>query len=235
MLILVAGVATVVFPFSPEEAQGYFEWGEYEQLIHYLEPYLADSAAMLDSVECAQYYLYLGVAQYSVGNISVARNCFLKALRVDRRQRLDRQYISDEIDGFFFATLNDYTDQLRRARENDSLFALRQRAFDENVRAIRHEEVHRNRVTGTILCISGLVIGAGFAGVAAYEYNATKEPYADFRRAANRGDRVNYDRLQPIIRRANGIIIGCVIAAGASEVAGSFFGIRLWRIAGEKR
>lgn len=226
IIILIAGLVTASPAFTPDELRNYFEWGEYQELIDLLEPYLAVAPDTLDSAECARYHLYLGVALYGKGRVGDAQKHFLSALKSDALQRPDRQYISEAIDNLFSATLSDFSEQQRRKRENDSLLVQRQQAFDANVKALRREELRRGHVAGTLISVSMITLGAAFAGAAAYEYYSTKTAYNDFRAAAARGDRMEYDRLQPIVRRANGIIAGCAITAGIGEVAGIFFVIR---------
>jgi len=224
--ILIAGILVPASAFSPEDLRNYFEWGEYRQLIDTLEPYLADHATQLDSTVCARYHLYLGVAKYGTGQVGEARKCFLRALRYDPLQRPDRQYISEAIDNLFTVTLSDYTEEQRRKRRNDSLLVQQQRAFEKNVHALQLEERSRSRRTGTILSISTATVGAALAGIALYEYYSTRESYSDFQAAAADGDRLTYDRLRPVIRRANGIIVGCAVTTGISELASLFLGIR---------
>lgn len=227
-LIFCCGISSVS-AFSPEHVQNHFEWGEYPQLIAKLEPYLQAASDTLDPALRARYYSYLGVACFGTGRIGDSRKHFMTALTFDPAVRPDRRYISGEINSLFLSVLSDYTEKKKREHEKDSLQTARQRAFDENLKAIKQEEVRKSRRGSTLLAISMLSIGAAFAGVAAYEYYSTMESYLDFKKAASDGDRRKYDRLQPSIRKANGIIFGCALAAGLSEASGILFSIRAFR------
>lgn len=224
--IILAVSLPAVSAVTPEELRGYFEWGEYRQLIEKLEPLLADSSDHLDSARCARYHLYLGVALYGTGRVGDARKHFLAALRHDPTLQPDRRYISEEIENLFSVTLSDYTEEQRRIMMNDSLLAQQQQAFKANVRELQYEELRRSRFSGRMIAVSTTVIGVAVTGIALYEYYTTRQPYNEFQHAATSGDIVEYNRIQPIIRRANGIITGCAVTAGISEVAGLFFAIR---------
>ena len=223
---IAVALATTTQAVSSDELRTWFEWGQYREIVNQLEPYLANPSDSPDTATCARYHLFLGVALYGIGRAGDAQKHFLTALQYDPLQRPDRRYISEEIDNLFSVTLSDFTEAQRRNREKDSLMTARQRAFDANMTKMRKEELHRGRIAGTVLSVSLFSIGAAFAGIAAYEYYSVKQPYRDFRAAAAGGDRMEYDRLQPIIRRANGIIVGCAISAGISEVAALFMVIR---------
>ncbi|MBN1576351.1 MAG: hypothetical protein JW913_07365 [Chitinispirillaceae bacterium] len=227
---MIAGLSAASFPFSPEELQNHFEWGEYQQLIDSLEPHLIIAPCMLDSAQCARYHCYLGVAYFGKGRVGDARKQFLCALSYDPAVTPDSNYISEEIKELFIAARSDFIDKQTRARTGDSLLAAKQQAFDANLNAIKREELRKSRRAGSLMAISFITLGAAFAAVAGYEYYSTKDPYDDFKAAAEAGDKLAYDRLLPTIRRANGIIVGCGIAAGLSETAGIVFTIRSTRM-----
>ncbi len=46
----------------------------------------------------------------------------------------------------------------------------------------------------------------------------------------NYGEKINYDRLRPSIRRANVIISGCAFATAVSIGIGATFGIKAYRM-----
>jgi hypothetical protein len=220
---------SAVFAFSPEKVQNHFEWGEYDQLISILEPYLLTGADTLEPALRAKYHCYLGVAYFGTGRIGDARKQFFSALSIDPSVRPDRRYISGEMHSLFLSVLSDYSETKKREHEEDSLRTARQKAFDANLQAIKQEEVRKTRRGSTFLAIAMISAGAAFAGIAAYEYYTTKPNYQDFKNAAAQGDRRTYDRLRPSIQRANGIIFGCALAAGISEASGIIFTIRAIR------
>ena len=229
-LVAASSIFFSVCAFSPGELRNYFEWGEYQQLIDSLEPHIIVTPCSDDSTRCARYHCYLAVAYFGKGRIGDARKQFLSALGFDPAVRPDRDYISDEINDFFNMALSDFSEARKRTRVKDSLLVAKQQAFDANLQAVRQRELRKGRRAGSLLAISFFTLGAAFAAAAAYEYFSTKEPYAEFQTAASQGDKLTYDRLRPSIRRANGIIVGCAVAAAISETAGITFTIRSIRM-----
>lgn len=218
------------FAVSSEELRTSFEWGEYQRLIDVLEPFFATAHPELDSTEYARYHCYLGVAYFGTGRVGDARREFLSALSFDREVRPGKIYISEEIDNLFTATHAEYIESEKRLRLNDSLRVVQQQAFEANLTALKKQELKKSRRTGALLAVSCFVAGTALAAVAGYRYYATKEPYIDFQNAALQGDKSTYDRLRPTIRRANGIIVSCAIAAALSETGGIVFTLRTRRM-----
>ncbi|MBN1306794.1 MAG: hypothetical protein JXA18_02675 [Chitinispirillaceae bacterium] len=230
IILTIAGLSAASFPYSPEKLQNHFEWGEYRQLIDSLEPRIVATPCMIDSARCAKYHCYLGVAYFGTGRVGDARKQFLSALSFDPAVTPDSNYISDEIKELFFAARSDFIETQTRIRTRDSLLAAKQRAFNANLDAIKREELRKNRRTGSLMALSFITLGAAFTAIAGYEYYAARDPYDDFKAAAETGDRLSYDRLRPTIQRANSIITGCAVAAGLSETAGIVFTIRSMRM-----
>ncbi len=226
VILFSMGIVTYSSALSPDELRIHFEWGEYQRLIDTLEPYLAQSPDSLNFEQRATYRCYLGVAYFAAGRIGDAQKQFYGALSCDSAITLDRKYISGEIASLFNTTKSDYMAQIKRARMKDSLIVAQQQALEENLGKIKQEEIRIKKRNRLLWAISLYTIGAAFAGVSAYEYYATKQPYRDFKEAAQAGDKLTYDRLQPAIRRANAIIIGCAITVGICETAGILLTIR---------
>jgi tetratricopeptide (TPR) repeat protein len=222
------------FAVSPEKLRANFEWGEYQQLIDTLEPFFAAVHPDLDSSEYARFHCYLAVAYFGKGRVGDARKQFLTALSFDSTVRLDRMYLSEEIDDLFTATFTEFIESKKRSRVNDSLLVLRQKVFDANLVAIKQEDLRKSKRTGILVAALLFTVGTAVAGVAGYEYYATKAPYNEFRVAAVQGDKSTYDRLRPTIGRANGIIISCAVAAVLSEAGGIVVTLRTFRLRGRE-
>jgi hypothetical protein len=87
-----------------------FKWGEYDSLIHVLEPprssaqedsILGHLATRADSVEEAKARMYLGVAYWAKGRTEAGSRTFLQATRLDRGLRLDPLYATTEMAAHF--------------------------------------------------------------------------------------------------------------------------------------
>lgn len=221
--LLAAGFFGNVAAFSSQELRNYFEWGEYQQLIDSLEPVIVAVPCGFDSLTCAQYHNYIGVAYYGRGRVGEAQAQFRKALSFCQDVRPDSTYLSTELNGLFVATRNDFLEKLSSARAKDSLFSAEKEAQSASVTAIRQESVRKSRRAGVLLAVSFFTLSAATAAAAAYEYRATRQPYAEFSAAAKEGDKASYDRLRPQVGQANTIIAGCTaIAVVSTGVAVTF-------------
>jgi hypothetical protein len=229
ILILTGCLFSSTCALSPGELRNLFEWGEYQQLIDVLEPYFTTAPDTLAPSLCGEYHCYLGVAYFGKGRAGEAQKQFLAALSHDSAVAPDREYISGEINDFFMATRSDFVEAKDHARAGDSLLAVKQVAIDNNLKAMQREEQRKNKRDYSLLAVSFIALGAAFAAGAGYEYYSTAAAYDDFKAAAAAGDRLTYDRLRPGIRKSNGIIVGCIVAAGLSEAAGIKFTIRSLR------
>ena len=109
----------------------------------------------------------------------------------------------------------------------DFLLFAKQRAFESNLKKIRLEQLQKKVTTSRILALSFLGMSALFSGIVAYEYHTTKPLYEEFKVAARTGDKNNYDRTMPVIKRANIAVISCTVAASASSLTGIYF---TWKI-----
>ena len=226
LLIVLTGFLFSVYPLSPDEIREHFEWGEYDHLIDHLEPFLDSIPDSVDSSTIATYHCYLGVAYFSKEKIGEARKQFITALNYDQAVMLPMNYVTIEMTNLFTATKADIDSQKKLAYYQDSLFIANQQVFESNLKSVHIEDLQRKKRNNTILSGSFSLFGAAFLGIVAYQYYATKVPYQDFKNAALNGDKVQYEHFQPIIKRANTIMITCDIAAGASIVTGLYFAFK---------
>jgi tetratricopeptide (TPR) repeat protein len=219
---LLAGFVSLSSALTPDKLRDYFEWGNYQALIDTLEPALASAPMAPDSNQSALCHCYLGVAYFAKGRIGDAQKYFSKALALDSAIQPDRNYISEEIASLFNSTRSDYFEKKKQSRINDSLMTLQKKALEDNVKIIELNQLHAKKLKKTVWLISLQATGMILAGISGYEYYATKKDYQNFKNAAQNGDKLTYDRLQGQIRKANGVIFGCSVTAGISEVAGLF-------------
>ena len=215
---------------STDNVREYFEWGEYSKLIKELEPLLSQVSYTVDSAVTAKYYSYSGVAYFGLGNIGKAREQFYKALFYSPGITLDRKYVTEEMINLFAATKIEFFNQRRDALFKDSILIAKQVAYESNLNLMKRDALQRRKRNNSIFALSFAGIGAVFLGIVAFEYYATSEPYRDFKSAALSGDKTTYDRYRPLIKRANGIIIGCEIAGAISLTSATFFSFKTGKL-----
>jgi hypothetical protein len=227
-LIIAMGFFCLVSGQSPDLFRTYFEWGEYQKLIDTLEPFLAKTSDKLAPAVLARYHVYLGVAHYGQGRVDEAQQKFLTALSYDTLVAPDREYLSDEIIQLFSATRLNFMEKQQRLRSKDSLLLVKQKAFDENLKALKTREFRKSTRNNAVLAVSLLSIGVVLGGISAYEFRSTKTTYLDFKEAARTGDKETYDNLRPEIQEGNLKVAGASIAAAVTAAAGIGFCIRFF-------
>jgi len=91
----------------PARGEDLFKWGEYDSLIHLLDPAVRDKGSAMDradSLEQAKSLLFLGVAFCATGKRERADEAFSRAVELDPAVELDRFYVTEEIANRFQAT-----------------------------------------------------------------------------------------------------------------------------------
>lgn len=140
-----------------------YQWGEYDSLIRYLEPWLAarsDGAdARADSVELARANLFLGVAYWVTDKKSLGEQAFVRACRLDAGLRMDQLYSTPEIMSRFEAIAAGE----RRARESQIEAERARRLEMERRLQDRRKATLWKRWTLGALGTAGLVVGGGYA------------------------------------------------------------------------
>ena len=220
---------------SSDKVREYFEWGEYSKLIEELEPLLSQVSDTADSAMTAKYYSYCAVAYFGLGNIGEAREKFYKALFYNPGITLDRNYVTEEMINLFAATKIEFLNQRRDTLFKDSILIAKQVAYESNLNLVKRDALQRRKRNNSIFALSFAGIGAIFLGIVAFEYYATSEPYRDFKSAAINGDKTTYDRYRPLIKRANGIMIGCEITGAISLTSATFFSFKAGKLKKELR
>jgi hypothetical protein len=205
-----------------EQARSWFEWGEYGSLLLEIAPQLEDPPGELTSRELAELHLYVGVAQFAAGEVTLARRSFLRALKYDRSVMLDRDYVSQEGYQLFLAAVDEFLQAQAERLARDSLLLQReQQLLRESARidSLEHQELI-DRARASLFLGVGSAAGAALTmGIALAEYYGTA---ADYHRryldASAAGDARERERYASLTRRhdvaAN--LLGGVSLAGVA-------------------
>jgi hypothetical protein len=168
LLVLALGNAARAADSLPS-LEDLYQWGEYDSLIRYLEPWLAarsDGAdARADSVELARANLFLGVAYWVTDKKSLGEQAFVRACRLDAGLRMDQMYSTPEILSRFEAIAAGE----RRVRENQVEAERARRVESDRRLQDRRKAALWKRWTLGALGTAGLVVGSGYAYYALVE------------------------------------------------------------------
>ncbi len=204
---------------SSEQLNDLFEWGEYEQLIELLKPLHDSVPGTLDSTTVSQYWTFLGVSYFAIGDIESSRDAFLSAFEFDENIDLDKKYVTEEMYYLFEATRLESSSLKAVQSLQDSINSVLRENITEEPDLLMPEPVKkRNSILGISLTAAGVALG----GFALYEYISAAQTNQGFRSAAAEGDKLEYDRLRNSLKRSNAIIAGCSIASGVFSGAGIF-------------
>ncbi|MBD3345088.1 MAG: tetratricopeptide repeat protein [Chitinivibrionales bacterium] len=211
------------------EIRQHFEWGEYNNLIEKLDPYLATPPDSSDSSLIAAYHTYLGVAYFDRGEIGDAREQFERALMYDPSAKLEKDFVSQPMLDLFDGVLEDLQElkkQQKEAKRKDSLIVTRERELKKSITTvtrIQRSWIMRKKQIHSITAVSLYVLAGIMGGVAVYQYGIAEENYKHYKYASDNGyldDRRKYRR---IVLRADILTISAASAAVLSALSGAVF------------
>jgi len=209
-----------------EQVRQWFEWGEYNNIIELVPSYLADSTISLDTSAISQLHLYLGVANYAIGEVGKARNEFLLSLQLNPSVSLNKNYVSSEIMNLFLSSVEEYKQQEKEKKERQLLL---QQTEEEKIKkqsvidSLDYQVKEGKKRRLLISAVVASVMTVGFSGVSVYEYYEGEDEYDKYRDAAQRGDLQEYNRYKNEVEKYNTRTVLAATASGVCAISSTFF------------
>jgi hypothetical protein len=230
--ILAAVIFILYFPVSIhgfnsgdlQKIVKHFQWGEYDSILILTDPLVSSGTQTVkDPLVRSELYKYLGIAYYSKGKITSARQSLRAAYTLNRSITIDQYYVSKEIFELFTTTIAEFKNEFHT---HDSL---------QNIEKIK--AVSAIKKTRTVkITISSVLLAAAAVSVcyAVYQYRLGENAYSQFQTAANSGNGPEYFKYRGQVRNNDTHMVVSEAAAAVFTGAGLYFTFTIPKLPAQK-